>query len=390
MKILMAHNFYKIPGGEDESFKVESKMLRDNGHEVILYERLNSTISGKSGIKTALQAIWNQSTYTEIKNVILQNNIEIAHFQNVFPLISPSAYYAAKNAGAIVVQSLRNYRGICINATMFRNGEICTMCQKQYIPVSGVINSCYHNSKIASSAVASMLAIHKIADPNYKIVDAYIAVSEFVRQQYILAGFPAEKIFVKPNSLDEDMIAKSDIGHNFLYVGRLSKEKGIETLLKAWKHMPETIKLDVVGAGDEEKIYMEEYKSHTNINFLGRKTVDEVYKYVSAAAAVIVPSEWYEPFGRIATEAFAHGIPVISSNIGGLSEIIDHRENGILFKAGDVESLIGALSEFLENDKNRKIMGLSAKNKYKSLYNRQNNYNQLIAIYNDTRNRNGR
>ena len=204
MRILLAHNRYQQEGGEDQSFAAEAAMLRDRGHEVIEYTTHNRAIDGMNHVALALRTVWNATTYAELRRLFRRHRPQIAHFNNTFPLISPSAYYAARAEGVPVVQTLRNFRLLCPNALLFRNGKICHECVSTTTAWPAVVHKCYRGSRAASAVVAAMLTTHRTCGTWHTSVDTYIALTQFSRQTFVDAGFPADRIIVKPNFVYPD------------------------------------------------------------------------------------------------------------------------------------------------------------------------------------------
>ncbi len=249
MQVLSIHNSYQIRGGEDESREAEQRLLREMGHSVEVYEENNDRLSSLNAIQLACKTVWSKEAYKTVKQLLARQPHDIVHVQNFFPLISPSVYYAAKSMGVPVVQTLRNYRLLCPNAMFFREGRVCEACIGKAIPLPGVLHGCYRESQTASGAVATMLTVHRLMQTWMQKVDLYIALTEFARQKFIQGGFPEDKIVVKPNFVNPDPGIGEGRGGYALYVGRLSVEKGLDTLLAAWEKLGKQLPLKIVGDG---------------------------------------------------------------------------------------------------------------------------------------------
>ena len=235
MRILLVHNRYQKRGGEDVVFEGERELLERGGHQVAVYERHNDEINSYSAwrrVDLSRRTVWATDSAASIRRILAKAQPDVAHFYNTFPLVSPAAYYACTAAGVPVVQTLANYRLFCPGATLERNQEICEKCLGKVVPWHGVRHGCYRDSRVGSSVVAAMLFFHRVAGTWKNQVKTYIALTEFSRQKFIEGGLPADKIVVKPNFLYPDPGARHRDAGYALFVGRLSKEKGIETLLE--------------------------------------------------------------------------------------------------------------------------------------------------------------
>lgn len=381
MRILSIHNGYKIRGGEDESCAAEQTLLREKGHQVDMYEDHNDRIDQLSASRVALKTVWSDEAYQAVKQVLKQKNYQIIHGQNTFPLISPSVYFAAKDAGVPVVQTLRNYRLLCPNALFFREGKICEDCLGKSVPYPGVVHQCYRNSLAASAGVATMLITHRLIQTWTHKVDLYIALTQFARQKFIEGGFPPEKIIVKPNFVAFDPGVGEGSGNYALYVGRLSVEKGLDILLKAWEQLDEKLPLKIVGNGPWADRVIEATKQYPNIEWLGRLPMSEVYDLMGQAKFLVFPSKWYETFGRVAVEAFAKGTPVVAADVGAIAEVVESGRTGLRYDPNSPDDLVRQVEWLLSNPTELAKMRLAARHEFESKYTAERNYQQLIAIY---------
>lgn len=381
MRILSVHNCYQIRGGEDESRQAEERLLQEMGHQVEVYEEHNDRIATMSPLRAAFKTIWSQEAYQIIQRQLKKQTHDIVHVQNFFPLISPSIYYAAKTEGVPVVQTLRNYRLLCPNALFFRDGQVCEDCLGKFVPLSGVVHSCYRESQVQSTAVATMLTVHRTLRTWTQMVDIYIALTEFARQKFIEGGLPAEKIVVKPNFVHPDPGSGSGSGGYALFVGRLSVEKGLDTLLAAWEHLGGKIPLKIIGDGPLAAQVEEVAKRLPQVEWLGRRPMSEVYALMGEAMFLIFPSKWYETFGRVAVEAFAKGTPVIAANIGAIAELVDSGRTGLHFRPGDSQNLAAQVEWALSHQTELTRMRREARAEFEAKYTAQNNYQQLMKIY---------
>jgi glycosyltransferase involved in cell wall biosynthesis len=382
MRILSVHNRYQVRGGEDEVCDAERLLLQQQGHIVDLYEVHNDRISMLGAAQTALQTIWSTESYRAVKQRLGQDSYDLVHVHNFLPLISPSVYYAAKEQGIPVVQTLHNYRLLCPNALFFRAGQVCEDCLGQQIPWAGVQHACYRESRAASAAVAAMLTTHRWLKSWTEGVDLHITLTEFARQKFIAGGIPADKIKVKPNFVAPNPGVGTGQGNFALFVGRLSVEKGLDTLLTAWEQLGDRLPLKIIGDGPLAEQVMQASQRLSHVEWLGRQPLQTVYALMGEATALIFPSKWYETFGRVAIEAFAKGTPVIASQIGAIAELVEHERTGLLFQPGDAADLAEKVEWLLiRSQAVMTQMRQAARAEFEAKYTAKHNYQQLMSIY---------
>ncbi|PTQ51397.1 MAG: Glycosyltransferase [Brockia lithotrophica] len=303
----------------------------------------------------------------------------MVHVHNTFPLASPAVFHALKAEGVPLVMTLHNYRLFCVNALFFRKGQVCEACLGR-LPWRGVIHGCYRESRLASSVVAGMLTVHR-AIGTWNLVDRFIALTEFARKKFIEGGIPPEKIVVKPNFVYPDPGPGEGRGGYALFVGRLSPEKGIQTLLKAWELLGGRIPLKIVGDGPLAEEVSKASQKIRGVEWLGRMPPEEVYALMGEAMFLVFPSEGYENFPRVFAEVFAKGTPVIASDIGAAGEIISHGRTGLHFRPGDPEDLAAKVEWLLGRPRELERMRREARAEYEAKYTAEKNYEQLMAIY---------
>lgn len=381
MKILLCHNFYQLPGGEDGVFADEGDLLRAYGHEVVEYTKHNDAIKKMSRVGAAKRTIWNRETYRELRTFIRHERPDVMHCTNVFPLISPSAYYAARDEGVPVIQSLHNYRLLCPNALCLRQGKVCEDCVGRVFAWPAVRHACYRNSRAASATVALMQRFHRSKKTWTKAVDRYIALTEFGRQKFLLAGLPAERIDVKPNFVRHDPGVGTGSGNYTVFVGRLSHEKGISTLLDAWSRLEDPIALKIVGDGPMADAVQAAAATDRRIEWLGWRSQEEVSNIIGRASAMVLPSLTYEAFARTITESFAAGTPVISSRHGAMAELITPDRTGAHFNVGSAADLASTVAELFRDRVRLATIRESTRKEFEQKYTAAQNYKCLMAIY---------
>lgn len=319
------------------------------------------------------------------------------HIHNTFPLASPAIIHAAKVEKTSVVLTLHNYRLICPGALLMRSGQLCEECIGRTIPWPGVMHKCWRGSRTHTAVAATMLATQRFLKTWSEQVDLYIALSEFSRKKFIQGRIPDDKIVVKPNFVNDSTLSEATgvtthgLQNTFLpsenipyalFVGRLSPEKGIQTLLQAWRTLPET---ELIVAGDgpllgETQRFIDRYNMK-DILFLGRQSHVEVYRFMSRARFLVFPSEWYEGFPMTIAEAFASSLPVIASRLGAMAEIVEDGRTGLLFEPGNAQDLANKVGWAWAHPEEMAKMGNEARLEYEAKYTAQRNYEMLMEIY---------
>lgn len=339
MRILMLHNRYLIPGGEDQSTAAEAALLSENGHYVELLEQDNTLIERLGKSRTALRTVWSRDSFARVAEALVAGKFDILHVQNFFPLWSPSVYYAASRCRIPVVQTLRNYRLFCVNATFYRENKVCEDCLGRMVPWPGIVHGCYRGSRAGSAVVAAMIGTHRLLRTWERRVSLYIALTEFARDKFIEGGLPAEKIVVKPNFVSPSPVPGSGGGGYAIFIGRLSPEKGISTLLQAWTSAECPLPLKIVGDGPCEDLVRSAATAGSAVEYLGKRSSADVFELLRHAEVLVFPSEWYEGMPRTVIEAFALGTPVLASKIGATASMIVDRQTGLHFEPGNAVDL---------------------------------------------------
>lgn len=362
-------------------FASETALLETRGHEVRRHTEHNDAVSVLGQIDAARKTIWNPDSYRTLRSLFRDTQPKVAHFHNVFPLVSPSAYYAANAEGVAVVQTLHNFRLSCVNGLFFRAGHVCEDCLGKFAPWPGVLHACYRGSRAASAVVAGMLAYHEIRRTYHERVDVYIVLTEFAKHKFLEAGLPEEKVVVKPNFIDPDPGVGSGDGGYALFVGRLSPEKGLNTLISAWRTGGRSLPLKIVGDGPTAAKVEQVSKEFEAITWLGHRTREEVLALMKRASVLVFPSEWYEGFPMTLVEAFAVGLPVVASRLGSMASLIEHGRTGLLFTPGNATELGDAVNWLLTHPNEAATMRKAARAEYEAKYTAEANYQQLMTIY---------
>lgn len=377
--ILIVHNYYQIPGGEDTVVANEKKMLEEHGHKVILYSRSNAELKQMSKLRKLvlpITTIFNPRTYREIKRLIKSENIAIVHVHNTLNLISPAVYYAAMAMKVPVVQTVHNFRLLCPGATFYRNGHICEDCV-EYGLKCAVKHSCYRGSKIQTLVCVLSTWFHRMTGIYGKI--NYICLTEFNKNKLLeLKQIKPEKVFVKPNfvEIEGSFVPEERRKAQFVFAGRLDKLKGIDVLFEVWRRMGDTApKLVVCGIGPMEnwcKDYIKQIQ--VNIEMRGYISSSEVRKLIANSKALVLPTQCYEGFPMSMVEAFSVGTPVVCSDLGNAGDIVEEGVTGCKFQITSIESFINAV-------RNCDGMCESTLIEFKKKYTSIRNYEIMQMIY---------
>lgn len=377
MKILVAHNAYHYRGGEDTLVDAEMAMLRRHGHDVFLYRRDNAEFAQIRPIHAALDTLWSRRTVREIHRLSKHFRPDIIHAHNTFPLISPSLYDAARYLHIPVVQTLHNFRLICPQAMLIRQGRLCTDCVGNW-PWRAVLHRCYRGSLAQTAVTASMLSLHRLRGSWDQGVSRYIVLNQSCRDLFIAGGLPPDRLRIKPNFVDASGVPDWTTRAGGVFIGRLSSEKGLSTLIQALQSLP-GMSIDVYGKGPMQSVV----EHAPGLRYCGFLSSAALRERMRQSAYLVMPSTGMESFGLAAIEAFACGVPVIASRQGGLGELVTHDKNGLLFTPGDPQALAAAIAHAEAHPDKMKRMGMDAYQTWLDHYTPERNYELLMRIYDE-------
>lgn len=379
-KILIVHNYYQIPGGEDIVVKNEKSMLEKNGYRVTLYTRKNSELNDLNLFRKLLipfATIFNCRTYFDIKKIMKEQGIDIVHVHNTLNLISPSVYYAARACGVPVVQTIHNFRFLCPNGTFYRKGHICEECIQKGLSCA-VKYGCYRDSRLQTLLCVINTKIHRLTGIYGKIT--YICLTEFNKKKILeLKQIKEEAVFIKPNFVEgaEKIIPGEERKNQFIFAGRLDQLKGIGLLLEAWKQMEgEAPKLIVCGTGPMEewcREFIRQNQLHAELK--GFVSNAEVRRLIAESRALILPTQWYEGFPMSIVEAYSVGTPVLGSDIGNVGSIIQDGITGFLFR--NIYELIKSVQKIIDHTELYRF----TYDYYRDYYTEETNLAALTEIY---------
>jgi len=380
--VVVVHGRYQFRGGEDEVFEAETRLLEERGHRVIRLTAEAPNLGGfRSRAHLALNALWSGQWYKRLRTLLADQSVDVLHIHNFFPVISPSVFYACNEARVPVVQTLHNFRLICPAATLYRAGQLCERCVGRPFAWPAIWHGCCRGSRSQSAVVAAMLGVHRLLGTWQQKVDLYVALTQFARDQLVRGGLPPDRVTVKPNFVHPDPGMGGHGGGFALYVGRLYPEKGINTLLPAWRKLGAPIPLKVIGEGPLSAAVAAEAGRSGNVAWLGRRSRAEMLSCMQQANFLLVPAAWYEPFGLVAIEAFSTGLPVIVSGHGGLAEIVEPGRNGLHFRPGDAADLAAKVEWAWSHPQEMVRMGQQARRTFEQKYTAEHNYGLLMEAY---------
>lgn len=380
MKILQCHNLYQLAGGEDSVVKDERELLESMGHQVVQFMLHNDAVDEMSRLRLAAGTIWSRKSARALRDLIRRERPDVAHFHNTLPLMSPSAYHAVRGEGVAVVQTLHNYRLLCPKATFFRDNQICEDCLNKKVKWPAITHGCYRDSRTASAAVTAMLTVHGVIGTYRHAVDAYIACSEFTRDKMIEGGYPANRIHYKPNFVTQDPGQGGGQGGYAMYLGRLSPEKGIDVLIKAWDRLGD-VPLQVVGKGPMTPEIVAMQQRHEHVTYCDWVSTRRLSDLLNGASFLVLPVMNYEGFPKVIVEAYAHGLPVVATNIGAPGRVVVDGQTGRLVKYGDPEDLARVVRELINDPAQVQRLRQGARAAYEQSYTADTNYQTLISIY---------
>lgn len=401
MNILFLNNFFYLRGGSEKVLFEEMRMLCENGHRVAVYARGHEknepaefaeffpplldterlSLSMRT-VRTVKELIYSQAARRGLREVIKRFRPDIVHAHNIYGRLSLAVLDELKAAGVPVVMTLHDLKLLCPSYLMLNRGEVCEKCKGNRF-YHAVLSRCHKNSYPAS-AVYAFESWLNTSFGKYDPVRYFIAPSRFLRDKAIEFGWRPERFIHVPNFIDiESITDASGNGSYCLYLGRLSREKGLKTLLRAFLALRPNLPLQIVGDGpDRDELEKMSSNEKLDVHFAGHLSGRRLIEAIAGAKVIIVPSECYENAPMSILEAMAHGKPVIGARIGGIPEMIDDGVTGYLFEPGNAADLRDKLERFLSlRDAQVAEMGRSARNKVEKEHSAEAHYSGLMHIY---------
>lgn len=378
MKILLVHTFYQVRGGEDTVFEQEFQMLKDK------HETQTLTFSNQGGFKGAIfffLSLFNFYIYLKVRRSIIAFSPDIIHIHNWHYALGPIVIRISKKLDIPIVSTLHNYRLLCPSGSLMDKGFVFTDSINSNFPWKAVKKKVFRNSYLMTFWLAFTIWFHKKVG-TWNFVDKYILLTPFAKQLYSSStlGVDSSRFCIKPNFVSPSINFNIDRKPFFLYVGRLSEEKGTEVLLSAFQKC--NFQLKIVGDGPLAEKVKKADIDFDNIQYLGALDRNSVHKLMSQCTALIFPSIWFEGMPMVILEAFSLGTPVIASNFGAMSSLIQNGANGIHFEVNNSKALVEALTNWRSYSLTvKQSFSYAALETYKLNYTPEANYKMLIEIY---------
>jgi glycosyltransferase involved in cell wall biosynthesis len=364
MRIGIFHNRYRARGGEDAAVDAEKSLLEKAGHEVDTLSVDNRDIVSPADVlRTARNARRNPATIPLVHHFLDEHPIDVAHVHNFFPLFTPSLHTTLKVRGVPVVQTLHNYRLLCANGLLLREDRPCEDCVTRG-PWNAVRHGCFRGSRLQTLVWSDFTAYHRKRGTWRDAVDLFVTPSRFAERKLAAADIPPERLRVVPNAVP-DPGEPGRLGHGGVYVGRLSREKGVDRLLEAWRSMGDA-PLAIVGDGPEREGLEAAVRALPNVRLLGEQSREGVLRAVSAAAFLVSPSRCYEVAPLSVSEAMASGRAVVAPEHGAVAELMEPGRTGLLYRDDDIASLSAACQTLHEDRELARSFGIEARALYRA------------------------
>jgi glycosyltransferase involved in cell wall biosynthesis len=387
LRVLVVHNWYRSgqPSGEDRVVDQELAILNEAGHQATLFERHSDDIASMPTLEkmaVPLRVPWNARVRSELAGHLAAERPDIVHIHSTFPLLSPSVLAACTDACVPVVATLHNYLQVCPSGTLFRDGRICTDCTRG-LPVASVRHGCYRGSAVATVPCASSLMLNR---RRWRTgVARFLCVSNAQRDMLISSGIPAHKMAVKYNFVPDPGVHRSGHGDYFLFLGRMTEEKGLRDLMAAWDritaHGVTPMPLLLAGAGPMEQEVAAWARDRPDVRYLGLRSRTECEALTARAAAVVAPSRWMEPLGTVVISAMAAGVPTVAPAHGSFIELTRNGETGVLYQPGNVVELAAAIERVASDPAENIRMGQGGRRYYEQAFTPEVGLAALVAAY---------
>ena len=383
MKVLVVHNRYRSeqPSGENNVVDAEVTLLAEGGHQVSLFERRSDDIAAMPLPRKAavpLMVPWNPAVRKELAARLRASRPDVVHIHNTFPLLSPSVVAACADAGVPAVATLHNYTMVCPPGTLHRDGRICTECVGGS-PLPAVKHGCYRGSSAATLPMAASMVANRRRW--WTGVSRFFCISAAQRDLLVSAGMPGERMAVKHNFVTDPGVRRTGAGKHVLFLGRVTEEKGVGLLMRAWERLDGAlgVPLVIAGTGPMQEEVAAWAAGRPDVSYVGLQNKAECRALTADAVTVVAPSTWLEAFGLVVVEAMAAGVPTVAAAHGAFPELVDDGVTGFLHAPNDAASLADRLRA-VAGDRNND-MGDAARVRYEKDFTPAVGLDRLIAGY---------
>jgi glycosyltransferase involved in cell wall biosynthesis len=400
MRILLVNKYYYLKSGTERYLFNLKRLLEAEGHTVAVFAMQHPRnqpatyarhfvpcvdfhdMRGLAYLRVAWRVIWFPGAAQRMAHVLDEFRPDVVHLLNIYHHLSPSILVPIAERDIPAVQTLNDYKLICPNYLLYTEGAPCTRCHNHRY-VQALLHRCLHGSLAWSALAAVEMTVHKFWRIYERHVRVFIAPSAFVQTTAQTFGLPSSQLAQLPYFLFAEHFKPSGADNAyFAYVGRLSYEKGLLTLLRAMRQVPQA-KLWIVGEGPRRPVLeqMADQWKLTNVHFAGYLVGDALEQALAGARFTVLPSEWYEVFGQSILESFAVGKPVVVARIGGMPELVEEGVDGLLFQPGAEDELAVCLRRLWDDPHRAKEMGLNGQRKVLARYDAGMHYAELLPLY---------
>jgi glycosyltransferase involved in cell wall biosynthesis len=359
---------------------MDRALLEGAGHEVAQHFVDNRQVVELSSLRVGAKAVWNAAAVRELRRLVVDLEPDVLHVHTPFPLLSPAVFRLGAKPSLAVVATVHSYRYSCIQGQFYREGRVCERCAGKPLKAAGIRHRCYHDSLLASTALTGSLALHR-AVRTYRHVDVWLALSPFMRRTLVAEGLAPGRIVVKPNTVPDPGEPPDGAREGVLFAGRLESSKGVGALLAAWEQMHDPPRLTILGDGALRELVERAAARSPRVVYRGWVDDATLQSELRRARFLVLPSEWYEGQPVIAVQALAAGAPLIVSDVGNFSEMVEPGVNGYRFRSGDPDSLAATVEEAWRHADRLPELCRAARRAYLESHSQDRNREILLAAY---------
>jgi len=380
MRVLMIHNEYARPSGEEHASQAIADLLTRHGHEVHWHRRSSAEIAGSLAgqAKAFFTGVYNPSSRRRVARLLTEREYDVVQVQNLYPLLSPAILGPIRKAGLPLVMRCPNYRVFCPNGLHLVKGRVCERCLGFGRELWCVLRNC-EEGLFKSTGYAVRNAVARLSGMIRRNVNVFIVQSEFQKRKFAAQGIEPDRMVVipgvTPRSAEDE---PPGTGRTISFVGRLSAEKGVVEFIEAARRLPDQ---PFAVAGDASGVQSLVDSAPANVHFAGFVSGADLETFYRQTKVFVCPSKWYEGFPNVITRAMVAGKPVVASGIGALPEIVDDGVTGWVFTPGDVDELVDRIGRLADDEPARGSMGAAGRAKAARLYSEDAVYAKLQETY---------